>query len=74
MRSGEENIQHELDRRFKGTGVECISSDADSESLLQKEKDHVEGFAPEVGMGNTRRTGRAAGAYVRTSDFRDIVL
>ena len=44
-----ENIQNELDRRFKETGVEnvylpCLIP----ESLLQKEKDHVEGFAPEV--------------------------
>ena len=44
-----ENIQHELDRRFKETGVEnvylpCLIP----ESLLNKEKEHVEGFAPEV--------------------------
>lgn len=44
-----ENIQHELDRRFKETGVENVSMPMFiPESLLQKEKDHVEGFAPEV--------------------------
>ena len=44
-----ENIQHELDRRFKETGVENVYLPMFiPESLLQVEKDHVEGFAPEV--------------------------
>lgn len=44
-----ENIQKELDRRFKETGVEnCYMPIFIPETLLQKEKDHVEGFAPEV--------------------------
>ena len=44
-----ENIQSELDRRFKETGVENVYMPLlIPESLLQKEKDHVEGFAPEV--------------------------
>lgn len=44
-----ENIQKELDRRFKNTGVENVYMPMFiPESLLQKEKDHVEGFAPEV--------------------------
>src|SRR5659263_7361 len=44
-----ENIQRELDRRFKETGHENVSMPMFiPESLLQKEKDHVEGFAPEV--------------------------
>lgn len=44
-----ENIQHELDRRFKETGVENVYMPMFiPESLLNKEKDHVEGFAPEV--------------------------
>ena len=44
-----ENIQHELDRRFKETGVENVYMPLFiPESLLEKEKDHVEGFAPEV--------------------------
>ncbi len=44
-----ENIQSELDRRFKETGVENVYMPMFiPESLLQKEKDHVAGFAPEV--------------------------
>ena len=44
-----ENIQNELDRRFKETGVQNVYMPIFiPESLLEKEKDHVEGFAPEV--------------------------
>ena len=44
-----ENIMHELDARFKATGVENVAMPLFiPESLLQKEQDHVEGFAPEV--------------------------
>ena len=44
-----ENIQKELDRRFKETGVQNVYMPIFiPESLLEKEKDHVEGFAPEV--------------------------
>lgn len=44
-----ENIQKELDRRFKETGVQNVYMPMFiSEGLLNKEKDHVEGFAPEV--------------------------
>ena len=44
-----ENIKTELDKRFKETGVENVYMPmVIPESLLQKEKDHVEGFAPEV--------------------------
>ena len=44
-----ERIQSELDARFKETGVENVYMPMlIPESLLQKEKDHVEGFAPEV--------------------------
>lgn len=43
-----ENIQADLDRRFKQTGHENVYMPMFiPESLLQKEKDHVEGFAPE---------------------------
>ena len=43
-----ENIQSWLDRRFKELGHENVSMPLlIPESLLQKEKDHVEGFAPE---------------------------
>ncbi|HEX3021106.1 MAG TPA: proline--tRNA ligase [Lachnospiraceae bacterium] len=44
-----ENIQKQLDSLFKETGVENVYMPMFiPESLLQKEKDHVEGFAPEV--------------------------
>jgi prolyl-tRNA synthetase len=44
-----ENIQATLDGMFKKTGHENIYMPLFiPESLLQKEKDHVEGFAPEV--------------------------
>ncbi len=44
-----ENIQTELDRRFKETGVENVYMPMFiPESLLEREKNHVEGFAPEV--------------------------
>ncbi len=54
-----ENIQSEMDRRFKATGVENVYLPVlIPESLLQKEKDHVEGFAPEcawVTMGGSEK-------------------
>ena len=44
-----ENIQNILDKEFKRTGHENVYMPMFiPESLLQKEKDHVEGFAPEV--------------------------
>ena len=44
-----ENIQKILDSKFKETGVENVYMPMFiPESLLKKEKDHVEGFAPEV--------------------------
>ena len=44
-----ENVQRNLDGRFKETGHENVAMPMFiPESLLQKEKDHVEGFAPEV--------------------------
>ena len=44
-----ELMQKELDGRFKATGHENVYMPLlIPESLLQKEKDHVEGFAPEV--------------------------
>ena len=52
-----ENIQSFLDKRFKELGHENVSMPLlIPESLLQKEKDHVEGFAPEcawVTMGGS---------------------
>ena len=44
-----ENIQKDLDRRFKETGHENVYMPMlIPESLLMKEKEHIEGFAPEV--------------------------
>lgn len=44
-----ENIKNELDDRIKETGHENVYMPLFiPESLLQKEKDHIEGFAPEV--------------------------
>ena len=44
-----ELIQSDLDRRFKETGVENVALPMlIPESLLEKEADHIEGFAPEV--------------------------
>lgn len=44
-----ENIQKYADKRFKEYGVKNISMPVlIPENLLNKEKDHVEGFAPEV--------------------------
>ena len=44
-----ENMQKMLDNKFKETGHENLQMPMFiPESLLQKEKDHVEGFAPEV--------------------------
>ena len=54
-----ENIQRILDGRFKETGVENVYMPMFiPESLLTKEKEHVEGFAPEVAwvtMGGSER-------------------
>lgn len=44
-----ENIQKYLDQKFKETGHENVYMPIFiPESLLKKEKDHIEGFAPEV--------------------------
>ncbi len=44
-----ENIQNYTDKKFKETGVKnAYFPVLIPENLLQKEKDHVEGFAPEV--------------------------
>lgn len=44
-----ENIRDELDRQFKETGHSNVYFPLFiPESMLQKEKDHIEGFAPEV--------------------------
>ncbi|HCR81826.1 proline--tRNA ligase [Muricomes intestini] len=44
-----ENIQASLDKRFKDTGVQNVYLPLlIPESLLQKESEHIDGFAPEV--------------------------
>src|SRR5690554_3291019 len=49
-----ENIQAYLDRRFKETNHQNVYMPlVIPESLFQKEKDHVEGFAPETAMITT---------------------
>ena len=46
-----ENIQRELDKRFKATGVKnAYFPMLIPESYLKKEAEHVEGFAPEVAV------------------------
>ncbi len=46
-----ENIQNKLDKRLKDTGHENVYMPLFiPESLFQKEKDHIEGFAPEVAV------------------------
>ena len=54
-----ENIQRTMDELFKETGVENVYLPMlIPESLLEKEKDHVEGFAPEcawVTMGGSEK-------------------
>ena len=63
-----ENIQHELDQKFKETGHENVYLPMlIPESLLQKEKDHVEGFAPRVRLGHLRRQREAGGALLHPS-------
>ena len=67
-----ENIQHELDRMFKRDGHENVSMPMlIPESLLQKEKDHVEG---RVRLGHCRRQRGAARAPVRPAHLRDPLL
>ena len=71
-----ENIRNELDKRFKATGVENVYLPMFiPESLLEKEKDHVERVsAPEVAWVTQGRFRAVTGENVCTSDFRDSVL
>ena len=64
-----ENIQADLDRRFKETGVENVYLPVlIPESLLQKEKDHIEGFAPEVACRRCGTSGVLFSAGRRLQD------
>ena len=65
-----ENIQANLDKRFKETGVENVYLPVlIPENLLQKEKDHIEGFCTGSSVGNTWRNGRTAGEILYPSDI-----
>lgn len=69
-----ENIQHILDGMFKATGHENVCMPMFiPESLLQKEKDHVEGFAPEVAWV-TMGAAKAGGSALCAAYLRDPVL
>ena len=77
-----ENIQKELDKRFKALGHENVYMPMFiPESLLQKEKDHVEGFAPEcaivtIGGQNTlseRLIVRPTSETLFCDHFKDII-
>ena len=77
-----ENIQAVLDRMFKETGHENVYMPVlIPESLLQKEKDHVEGFAPEcawVTMGGAEELEeklciRPTSETLFCDHFKDIV-
>jgi len=63
-----ENIRDNLDRRFKALGHENVMMPLFiPESLLQKEKDHVEGFAPEVAWvthGGAEQLGNLRQAFL----------
>ena len=67
-----ENIQKNLDARFKATGHENVAMPVlIPESLLQKEKDHVEGFAPEcawVTVGGSEAIDLCIRAVIRPGD------
>ena len=61
-----ELIQKQLDERFKAAGVQNVYMPMFiPESLLEKEKDHVEGGC----MGNLWCILQASGASVRSPDF-----
>ena len=63
-----ENIQHELDRRFKETGHENVYLPVlIPESLLQKEKDHVR-------LGDHGRKRQAGRSPVRAPHVGNAVL
>lgn len=70
-----ENMQRILDGMFKATGHENVCMPMFiPESLLQKEKDHVEGFGSRGRLGNSRRKRKAGGKTLRSSYFRDSFL
>ena len=67
-----EAIRDALDLRFKQTGHENLYFPMFiPQSLLEKEKEHVEGFAPEVGRGHARRRRGTRRAARRAPDVGD---
>ena len=77
-----ENIQRIMDAEFKKCGVENVYMPMlIPESLLQKEKDHVEGFAPEcawVTMGGSEKLEeryciRPTSETLFCEHFRDVI-
>ena len=65
-----ENIQHELDRRFKETGVENVYMPMFiPESLLEKREGSCGRICTGSRMGDLRRTQSATGASVRQTYF-----
>jgi len=70
-----ENIQKYADSKFKQAGVENVYLPLlISEELLNKEKEHVEGFAPEVAWVTQRRRGKAGRKALYTPYIRDNVF
>ena len=70
-----ENIQKYADSKFKQAGVENVYLPLlISEELLNKEKEHAEGFAPEVAWVTKRRRGRIRRKTLHTSYIGDNVL
>ena len=70
-----ENIQKELDARFKETGVpERIHAIIHSRELTGEGERPRRGLCPRGSMGNSWWIRRAAGASVRKTDLRDSVL
>ena len=70
-----ENIQSILDRRFKELGHENVLMPMFiPESLLNKEKEHVEGFAPEVAWVTHGGKREAYRASLRPSDLGNAFL
>lgn len=70
-----ENIQRIMDGMFKKTGhVNVAMPVLIPESLLKKEGELVEGFAPEVALGHHGRQREAGGAPGLPPHLRDHVL
>ena len=70
-----ENIQQLMDAAFKETGAENVYMPMlIPESLLQKEKDHVEGFAPECAWVTMGGSDKLEERLLHPSHVGDAVL